>query len=192
MFESLSLFPYIAVMDSEISEQDLDALLAVKNYQRSLGFFPHTRTSHVIDQRTSYTWHDDTGKFNYIESTILNTVKSHTGHNHRIECAEELQLTRYQPGQFYDEHWDHFSHPDFPKIENDRIATVILYLNDNFTGGDTVFTRLGITVTPRRGKICYFWYPYNSDTTFLAHTGTPVEQGEKFIAQIWIRPKPWQ
>lgn len=192
MFESLSIFPYITMMDSELSNKDIDALLAVKNYQRSEGFKPDTRTSMVIDERTSYTWHDTTYKFDYITDNLLDTIKSHTGHKYAKDQTECLQLTRYRPGQFYEEHWDHFSHPNFDPIENDRIATVIFYLNDNFTGGDTVFTKLGLTITPKRGKICYFSYPAGTDTTYLVHTGTPVDSGEKFIAQVWIRRTAWR
>lgn len=192
MFESLSIFPYIAVMHSEITDKEIKELLKVKNYQRSLGKLHGQEDSVVLDSRTSYTFHDTSRKFDYIILPILETVKSYTGHNYSLGQCEYLQLTRYKPGQYYEEHWDHFSHVDFEIINNDRIATVILYLNDDFTGGNTVFTKLGLCVTPEVGKICYFSYPPGQDATYLAHTGTPVHTGVKYIAQIWIRQKSWR
>ena len=67
-----------------------------------------------------------------------------------VENQEYLQVLRYREGEFYEYHDDyvdeHASAPFGP-----RLLTVFLYLSDGFEGGETRFTKLGLSVTPRRG-----------------------------------------
>ena len=59
-------------------------------------------------------------------------------------------MLRYRE-EFYEYHDDyvdeHASAPFGP-----RLLTVFLYLSDDFEGGETRFTKLGLSVTPRRGR----------------------------------------
>ncbi len=108
-----------------------------------------------------------------------------------IGQGEPLALLRYRPGQEYREHLDTIAGAD-----NQRIRTVLLYLNDGFLGGETVFPELGLTVTPAPGDALVF------DTIVsdgrpdprARHAGLPVRQGEKWLATRWIRARaidPW-
>ena len=76
-----------------------------------------------------------------------------------------------------------------PGVGNQRILTAILYLNDNFGDGETLFTRRAVQVRPRRGRLLFF---ANTEETGAAdrlseHAGLPVTQGEKWIVTRWIR-----
>lgn len=70
-----------------------------------------------------------------------------------------------------------------------RIATLIMYLNDVEAGGSTVFPEVGLDVLPRRGNAVYF--AYCTETGVLdprsLHGGSPVGAGEKWIATKWFR-----
>lgn len=63
--------------------------------------------------------------------------------------SEPLQVTRYSKGGFYDLHYD-FSQPNrqvvspglYPHGDVERSATLVLYLSDGFSGGETVFPRI--------------------------------------------------
>lgn len=95
---------------------------------------------------------------------------------------------RYTPGQSYQKHCDFFGYPNTPPISNDRVATCIIYLNDDFEGGSTFFNKLEEAIKPSKGSVLYFQYDYTHETNLLTeHTGTPVTAGEKQIVTFWIR-----
>ena len=57
-----------------------------------------------------------------------------------------------------------------------KVLTLILYLNDDYSGGDTVFEdeRLSFTNRPQQGAGLVFQHK-------LRHAGLPIESGRKVI-----------
>ncbi len=114
------------------------------------------------------------------------------------ENGEPIQILHYEPGGEYKPHYDYFD-PRQPGNEQvltqggQRIATLVMYLNDVETGGSTVFPEVGIDVLPRRGNAVYF--AYCSETGALdsrsLHGGSPVGGGEKWIATKWFRERQY-
>jgi prolyl 4-hydroxylase len=103
---------------------------------------------------------------------------------------EPPQLTRYEPDQFYKDHWDYFFDENLQG--NNRVITAIVYLNDDFTGGNTTFPLLNISIAPKVGRLLYFMYDYDSDINQLTkHSGDTVTSGVKQIVTIWIRKTKW-
>jgi prolyl 4-hydroxylase len=116
-----------------------------------------------------------------------------------VNNQESLQVARYLPGGKFEPHYDACDdHNDDCSGMNGRsgprYATVLVYLNDNYTGGTTSFPKLGITVHPEKGKAILF---YDVDPTTLQildksfHSGDPLINGEKWIANKWVHLKPW-
>ena len=114
--------------------------------------------------------------------------------NRRIAAAsdtdpiqgEPLQILRYQPGQEYKPHED-----AIPGLDNQRIMTMLVYLNDDFEGGETEFPKLGVTIRPKRGEGLLFHNVGASgepDHSVL-HAGLPVTSGVKLLASRWIRAR---
>lgn len=112
---------------------------------------------------------------------------------------EDLQVVRYDVGGRFDDHYDVCtSHdPDHcMKMNNgagERRVTMLVYLNDEYQGGETVFPLVQYAVKPKRGKAVLFW---NTDLTdqllpMSKHRGNPVQGGHKWIATIWSHPKPY-
>ena len=111
---------------------------------------------------------------------------------------EELQVVRYQPGGFFSPHYDacvgtkEFCHR-MNQPYGPRYITVILYLSDDashgLTGGETLFPRLGTSVTPKMGRVVVFYSidKHHSVIEESLHGGQPVKTGEKWIANQWIR-----
>jgi prolyl 4-hydroxylase len=115
-----------------------------------------------------------------------------------VERGEPLQILHYQPGGEYKPHFDYFD-PAQPGNEavlkhgGQRIATLVMYLNDVEAGGSTVFPEVGLDVLPRRGHAVYFAYTTEEgqlDKRSL-HGGSPVSAGEKWIATKWFRQRPY-
>lgn len=115
-----------------------------------------------------------------------------------VERGEPLQILHYQPGGEYKPHFDYFD-PALPgndavlKQGGQRIATLVMYLNDVEAGGSTVFPEVGLDVLPRRGHGVYFAYTTEQgqlDARSL-HGGSPVSAGEKWIATKWFRQRSY-
>ncbi|MFL0582536.1 2OG-Fe(II) oxygenase [Solibacillus silvestris] len=107
-----------------------------------------------------------------------------------IEHAEGLQVLHYEPGQEFKPHFDFFG-PNHPSSSNNRISTLVVYLNDVEEGGVTTFPNLGIVNVPKKGTAVYFEYFYNDQklNELTLHSGEPVIQGEKWVATQWMRKK---
>ena len=98
---------------------------------------------------------------------------------------ENLQCVRYGAGQQFKPHFD--SGPT-----NHRLQTLLVYLNDDFTGGETFFPELNRNVQPKRGSALYFLNrdAHNSVLLYSAHAGLPVTEGQKYACNIWVRNQP--
>jgi len=102
--------------------------------------------------------------------------------------SEHLQLLRYQEGQFYREHHDQIAPPD--SAWGPRLYTFFMYLSDVAEGGETAFTRLNISVTPRKGRAILWPSVLSNDLrqtderTF--HEALPVVRGTKYAANFWV------
>lgn len=115
-----------------------------------------------------------------------------------VERGEPLQILHYLPGGEYRPHYDYFD-PAQPGNEQvlaqggQRVATLVMYLNDVEAGGSTIFPQVGLDVLPRRGHAVYFAYCTEQgelDARSL-HGGSPVGVGEKWIATKWFRQRPY-
>ena len=104
-----------------------------------------------------------------------------------VRQGEPLQLIRYAPGQQYRPHVDGVGGGS-----NKRQLTAITYLNDDYRGGETTFTELGLTVRGRRGDLLLFGNLLESGALDreMRHAGLPVTAGIKFIASRWILERP--
>lgn len=78
---------------------------------------------------------------------------------------------------------DHYQpHRDTGLGFDGRYFSVVCYLNDDFTGGRTLFPTLNYAVTPEAGKAIIF--PAN-----YLHGSEPVINGRKFVLVSWIAGK---
>ncbi|MDR0268050.1 2OG-Fe(II) oxygenase [Paenibacillus sp.] len=105
-----------------------------------------------------------------------------------IEHGDGLQVLLYTPGQEYKPHYDFFAETSRSSANN-RISTLVMYLNDVEEGGETTFPRLNLSVFPNKGMAVYFEYFYSNHklNELTLHAGTPVCRGEKWVATMWMR-----
>lgn len=90
-----------------------------------------------------------------------------------VGLNERLRTYRYGPGQKFGWHGD----GAFIRSETERsFFTLMVYLNDDFSGGCTEFEdgATQVTIRPRAGMALAFWHP-------LLHQGAPVERGVKYV-----------
>ena len=85
----------------------------------------------------------------------------------------EVQLVRYHPGGHY------LDHRDTPAIgATPRSLSLVWYLNDGFTGGETRFVGPDIVVSPVAGIAIAF-------SPVLMHRAEPIADGTKYAVVAW-------
>lgn len=120
--------------------------------------------------------------------------------------GEGLQILRYQETQKYDGHFDYFFDEQNGEMNGgNRLATVLMYLNDVEEGGETVFpnipapggdngpsfspcARYNLAAKPRKGSAVLFHSikPDGELERRSLHTACPVLKGVKWSAPKWI------
>ena len=180
--------PWIVEFQEFLQPHEVDVLkkVAGHNFERSLagdGVTP-VRTSSTSWCNVQHCLKDET----------IQTVRERISNLTRVpwENAEHLQVLRYHPGQFYREHHDQNS----PRYSawGPRLYTFFMYLSDRddtgLEGGETRFTKLNISVTPKRGS-AILWPSVHSDNPWETedktyHEAVTVSKGEKYAANFWI------
>jgi prolyl 4-hydroxylase len=107
---------------------------------------------------------------------------------------EPVTVLHYDEGEEITDHFD-FVDPNLPTYAQEvaqlgqRIVTFLVYLNDDYGGGETAFPRLGISHKGRRGEGLFFVnaLPDGGADVRTLHAGrTPVD-GEKWIISQFVR-----
>jgi prolyl 4-hydroxylase len=103
-----------------------------------------------------------------------------------VEAGEPLQLLRYAPGQEYRPH-----HDAIPGATNQRVLTLLVYLNEDYEGGATVFPRSGLSFKGKTGDALLFRnaLPDGRIDPDAIHAGSPVTSGRKYLATRWIHQR---
>ena len=177
--------PLVVVLGSVLDDEECDALVQLSKDRLERSKIGSTRE--VSDIRTS------SGAFlTDVKNEIVMKVEKRiaTMIGIPVEHGEGLHILKYEPGQEYKEHFDYFAATS-KAASNNRIATVVLYLNDVEEGGQTYFPKLNLSIFPKKGMAVYFEYFYSDQqlNELTLHGGAPVVQGEKWIATQWIRRK---
>jgi hypothetical protein len=110
---------------------------------------------------------------------------------------EPMAILHYEPGQQFEPHVD-FLDPSRPGQAADmnqrgqRVATLLVYLNDDYDGGETEFPRIGYRFKGRTGDALVFANvdASNAPDQRTLHAGLPPTRGEKWLLSQWIRNRP--
>ena len=88
-----------------------------------------------------------------------------------VGLNERLRMYRYQPGQRFAPHMDHWYHPSETTV---TLHTVLVYFNADFEGGETRFVeQIEETVKPKPGRVAIFQHK-------MRHEGCEVRAGTKY------------
>jgi hypothetical protein len=110
---------------------------------------------------------------------------------------EVAKLLHYEPGQQFEAHCD-FQEPATPALRQEierygqRVATLLVYLNDDYAGGETDFPRIGLRYKGARGDALLFAnvQPSGALDYDTLHAGLPPTSGVKWVLSQWVRDKP--
>lgn len=193
---SLSDAPRIRVIEGFATPAECDWLMA--RAHGKLG------PAMVLDQRTGReTTHPDrTNKAIELDVPAMDVViqvlraRIATATNLPLPVFEPAQIMHYSVGEEFRPHYD-FLTDDAEgwaaqlKRFGQRIATFLLYLNDDFEGGETDFPKAGISHRGGRGDALFFANvdPAQAPDRLTLHAGKPPTRGEKWILSQWIRDR---
>jgi predicted 2-oxoglutarate/Fe(II)-dependent dioxygenase YbiX len=91
-------------------------------------------------------------------------------YNFKMEFMESINFVKYNPGQHFSVHTDHgFSYT--------CTVSSIVYLNDNYEGGELWFPYINLKFKPKKGDVIFF-----PSTYIFAHGAMAVTDGTKYSA----------
>lgn len=108
--------------------------------------------------------------------------------------SEPLQGQHYNPGQEFKPHTDYFESHEIAQhgaVMGQRTYTMMIYLNDVESGGETHFPKINTVCKPRAG-LAVIWnslYPDGSPNANSLHHATPVIAGYKAVITKWFRSR---
>jgi prolyl 4-hydroxylase len=114
-----------------------------------------------------------------------------------VANMEGPTILHYAPGEQITNHFD-FVNPRTEGYETlierqgERIITFLLYLNDDYGGGETDFPRLGVRHKGQRRGGLFFTnaLPTGKPDVRMVHAGLPPAGGEKWIVSQFFRNRP--
>jgi len=187
--------PQIIVFDDVLSGDECADLIERSRHRlkRSTTVNPDNGSEDVIETRTSEgCW------FPRCEDALIERLDRRIAAlmNWPIDHGEGLQILHYAAGGEYQPHFDYFP-PDqegsmvHTSRGGQRVATLIVYLNDVESGGTTIFPEARVAVTARQGGAVYFRYMNGRGQLdpMTLHGGAPVTNGEKWIMTKWMRER---
>lgn len=158
-----------------------------------LSLKPSTVTRGPADYRTSRTCHmrrADPDTMRGIDERLAALIGCDPA------FSEPIQGQRYDPGQYFKAHTDCFA-PNTAEFEKhtktggQRTWTIMVYLNQVPSGGETRFERVGRTFQPLAGT-AIAWNNIGADgapNTATLHEALPVEEGVKYVITKWFRER---
>jgi hypothetical protein len=155
------------------TEQECDEWIALSE---SIGFEPASINTEMGPQRYSAIRNNDRVIFDNEERAIelwqriASDVPAVLPGWKAVGLNERLRFYRYDVGQRFKWHADGCVRRS---IDEQSMLTFMVYLNDDFTGGDTRF-REGVRVEPQKGMALLFCH-------WQKHMGDEVRSGRKYV-----------
>jgi prolyl 4-hydroxylase len=182
--EMLSQDPRILCFPSFFSEQEADYLIGctADRFRPSFVVHPVTGAQLADPVRSSFTAAFPLA----LEQPAIHALNLRiaVASGSAVGAGEPLTILRYSTGQQYRPHLD-----TLPNADNQRAFTMLVYLNDAYTGGETHFPALKLTVKGRKGDALLIsnLREDGEPDPRLVHEGRPVFSGIKYVASRWIR-----
>lgn len=105
----------------------------------------------------------------FVESLLLTSMEAGDSLPAHADNAVRDAVGRWVPGEY-----------------RQRCLTALIYLSEQFDGGELVFDQWGLTITPRQGLLVVF----PSDQHHV-HQVKPVRSGRRHVLSMWFTVHRW-
>jgi hypothetical protein len=134
------------------------------------------------------------GEMNVLTEVIRQRISAST--NLPVPLFEPSQVLHYAVGQRFKAHHDFLdpakhAYQDTLRRFGQRIATFLIYLNDQYEGGETEFPSIGLKYRAQTGDALFFANVTREGAPdpLTLHSGLPPTSGEKWVFSQWIRDR---
>ncbi len=197
--ETLSESPKIALISNFLSDEECAYLIeaAQPRLARSEIVDNDGVVEGVVDERRTSEGAYLTNFSDRIVQRIERRIARLT--NTLVSNGEPMEVLHYGVGGEFKPHHDYFdaSTPggqSYIEKGGQRQMSLVIYLKAPEKGGETVFPEAHISVVPKKGNALLFYdcLPNGEIDPLSLHGGAPVVEGEKWIANKWIRTGKWR
>eukprot|EP01083_Nonionella_stella_P191498 708736_1 len=131
---------YVSIIRNTFSEQECKELI---NFSESIGYkdalvnlgFGHTEIMSEFRNHKKLSI-DNIHIANYVFNRIKSVIPNQFDNRTLIDINERLRFLRYSPGDFFGPHYDGMYMRDNGQRS---LITIVIYLNDNYSGGEITF-----------------------------------------------------
>lgn len=179
----------VAEVPHALTDEECDALIA---HSQNANMQPSTVINKnggsydlEMNQRNSKTvWFRD--EEHAVTQKMAKLASKYTGRP--ISYQEKSQIVCYNVGGKFDAHYD----AQYNSGAANRQYTCLVYLNDDYEGGTTNFTKLDYAVKPEKGKMVVFRNldGHGKILPDAIHCGTEVRGNHKWICTKWVHNTP--
>ncbi len=207
VIEKLSDWPGSAALDSEtvcekpsarvyrnaLTPEECEYIIAnsIRHLGPSLIVDPTTGKARRDNYRNSLTAVYSPVDLDLAIATFNRRIADIAGYPH--ENGEFLGVLCYVPGQEYKPHFDWLPNGAELERSGQRIGTALVYLNNEYDGGETHFLTPDIRFKGDPGDLLVFKNVLADGSTDDAaqHAGLPVGNGFKWLISRWFREKKY-
>lgn len=153
----------------------LDNFISKKDCKKIISYFEKNKKHHLINESIRFNKSSILNLNNMNSNKLINEVfnnlnnKSKLLNNSKIDWCH---ITKWKKEASQRYHFD--------ESKDTTILSSIIYLNDNYTGGETTF-RDGITFKPKLGRALFF------DGKYYEHGVSEVTEGERYTIATWYK-----
>lgn len=152
----------------------------LRNYENDFHITDDYRTSDQLNI-TEHIKNEHFKKFNSkchsVLAACLSSYKEKMIIKEDVFLAEGFQLLKYGVDGHFGSH-----HDTYPG--SNRAISVLIYLNDDYEGGEVEFVHLNLKMKPKAGTVILF--PPNYPYRHIAH---PVTKGTKYSIVTWLHER---
>jgi prolyl 4-hydroxylase len=176
--------PLVWTVDGALSPADCAAYVARMRADRAevapiVGAHGGPEVDLAVRNNTRVMW-DDEAEAGGLLARVRDRVPARLSGMVLAGANPRLRLYRYGPGERHGAHWD--TVVELPGGVR-SLVTLVFYLNDGFTGGETDFPELSQRVAPRAGRALLFQHR-------ILHEATEVVAGEKLVLRTDLLYRP--
>ena len=153
---------------------------------------PMTGTARYGSNRTNSAAEFDFAETGFILHLVRARISVLTGPP--TTAMEGSAVLHYAPGQQFFPHYDFLdtAEPGYARQVAEygqRVLTFLIYLSEDFEGGETDFPKFDWRYKGKTGDALFFWnvLPNGQPDRRLLHAGLPPTTGEKFLFSQWVR-----
>jgi hypothetical protein len=161
----------VKIIDNFVNEEECKTIIKYMNSQNDPKFWISNNTRQMIVNPESQ-------DIKPILLKCLNNIKEKYN-NDNLYIAEYM-LSRYEKGFSMSVHIDTEDGREYYTI------SAVIYLNNDFTGGDVVFPNINFRHSPKKGDAALFL----SDLQETMHGVEVVDSGVRYVMPIWITDNP--